>query len=134
MNDLKIKPCPFCGGKAELGKKQEDRGIYIFCTICDACTTIFVPIKDDPTELVIDRWNRRASNWISVKDELPKRIPNKEYSKTVIICYESLYADLIDTGYYNFYEKKWYVFAGHSVVVIAWQPLPPLPGVRNEEK
>lgn len=75
----KIKPCPFCGGEAELRKK--DNGFYtrdnmltadfmVGCAKCDMHTPRFttkVCIKDDGkiniisngAELAIAAWNRR---------------------------------------------------------------------------
>ncbi|WP_418489901.1 Lar family restriction alleviation protein [Eisenbergiella porci] len=62
---VKIKPCPFCGGNAELIVMQEfrfrgDEGWIIKCTKCGANTAtgngLYSAWRDD----VIKWWNRRA--------------------------------------------------------------------------
>ena len=53
-NDIKLEPCPFCGGEA---KFFEDKGYQIYsvtCTECDAGTNAY-GIEQD----AIDAWNTR---------------------------------------------------------------------------
>ena len=71
-----LKPCPFCGGKAEYHSSVEtipeidENGAYIDCldmiyreeTGCPACDIWFYNGDDDPEEITIERWNRRASD------------------------------------------------------------------------
>ena len=65
-----LKPCPFCGGDAELDSMQPYRvfvsgkisvAVAVYCTECSA--QISVCKLDDPDiqpEQVIDMWNRRT--------------------------------------------------------------------------
>jgi Lar family restriction alleviation protein len=50
---LKLKPCPFCGGKPEL--RTSVSGCYTTCTHCGASTTLTC-YKDNAA----DMWNRRG--------------------------------------------------------------------------
>lgn len=51
-----LKPCPFCGGEAELIDKYE--GVFwIICKGC-LCESGFVKTKEE----AINAWNRRADD------------------------------------------------------------------------
>lgn len=61
----KLKPCPFCGGKAVV---HVDNGVYVICSQCE-CRT--VGLRDGVSqgrytggavESVIKKWNRRIMN------------------------------------------------------------------------
>ena len=53
MSEIKLKPCPFCGGKAEIIKTYST--IWVKCLDCHASTTC------RPTEAEAAKiWNRRA--------------------------------------------------------------------------
>jgi Lar family restriction alleviation protein len=62
----RLKPCPFCGGKA---KYREIEAVeidtpnagaeYIECTKCGACTNLTFPAMDGVKEIVIEKWNKR---------------------------------------------------------------------------
>lgn len=51
----KLKPCPFCGGKAELWKGRLNDGYAIRCSMCKSRTKIY-----DNQEYASIAWNRRA--------------------------------------------------------------------------
>lgn len=52
-----LKPCPFCGGKAEIIGGMLDRSLaQIRCTKCSCCTSYC------HLHMAIDKWNRRADN------------------------------------------------------------------------
>ncbi len=68
MNNTELKPCPFCGGKAELDYTAGGRPCILFakvkCITCGNGTKIF-PTEDkygnpiEGTEYAEKSWNRR---------------------------------------------------------------------------
>lgn len=56
MEEQQLKPCPFCGGKAELGEAEYARTFfYAFCTSC------FASIQScKTTDEAIKQWNTRV--------------------------------------------------------------------------
>lgn len=62
--DIKLKPCPFCGGDAGL-RYAESKGFswakirypYVKCNICGASVRL-----EDSEQRAIDAWNRRADD------------------------------------------------------------------------
>ena len=55
MKKIKLKPCPFCGGKAKIIKTYST--IWVKCLDCHASTTC------RPTEAEAAKiWNRRIDN------------------------------------------------------------------------
>lgn len=71
MNEL--KPCPFCGSKANLIMKQKSKDflLYVECSKCRARTNGYYPIVSDEKkafdslmdvkQIVINKWNNRVS-------------------------------------------------------------------------
>ena len=64
----RLKPCPFCGGAAEMGcvrsesgEEPNEGGYFIACLACDASTGLRFACGDDPKPLLIEQWNRRAA-------------------------------------------------------------------------
>lgn len=62
MSEIKLKPCPFCGGEAHIDCFPGlDRPYFPVCNneMCIACDTIvtFLTKKD-----AAEAWNRRAEN------------------------------------------------------------------------
>lgn len=61
MGEIKLKPCPFCGGKAEFAIGEEYReeqgggGEWIECSSCGAETAYF-----GTPERAAEAWNKRA--------------------------------------------------------------------------
>lgn len=56
-----LKPCPFCGGKANLVKDELYKGFYVTCDNYDC----FIEVKTNSyhyKRLAISEWNRRVSN------------------------------------------------------------------------
>jgi Lar family restriction alleviation protein len=54
-----LKPCPFCGGEAEVTPIAWN---IIQCTRC-TCQLIVLPIPEGATEeYAIEAWNRRAND------------------------------------------------------------------------
>lgn len=62
MSEIKLKPCPFCGGEASI-KSVSKRiftkkvGYFAVCNSCGASTHVALNINDVP-----HKWNRRADN------------------------------------------------------------------------
>ena len=56
MSEIKLKPCPFCGGKAKLVYYYPFR-YYVSCVVC-AAATVALPSE----EAAINTWNRRSDN------------------------------------------------------------------------
>ena len=60
MSDIKLKPCPFCGGKAifglgeELRKKYQRNDDWVKCSWCGSETACY-----DTPEKAAEAWNRR---------------------------------------------------------------------------
>ena len=58
----KLKPCPFCGGKADLvNYGLTSRLKIVQCLDCGARTRVFDP-EVKRGESACDAWNRRAKN------------------------------------------------------------------------
>lgn len=132
MAEYEPKPCPFCGGKAQVrytGCGSGNHGYtsnilmrskagFVICLKC-GCRT---PIHNKVSR-AINKWNRRADSgvtaqeWISVKDMLPKN------DEIVIICTDKnfIYAgELIgDTWFLD--NDSW------TATVTHWMPLPQPP-------
>lgn len=61
----KLKPCPFCGGKAKYFKiksKAMKSWRFIACLKCGCRTATYPPVDYEISNIVVERWNRRASN------------------------------------------------------------------------
>ena len=63
MNEIELKPCPFCGSKAVI---HIENGIRVICTECGATSKCLVDgySQGRPTggalKAVVEAWNRRA--------------------------------------------------------------------------
>ena len=57
MSNEKLKPCPFCGGKAKLLADHGNIKFWVCCKKCIADTLIY-----DSKQEAIESWNRRADN------------------------------------------------------------------------
>lgn len=66
-----LKPCPFCGGKADFD--YDDSGYnWVFCTKCGVTTDTDMHYEFDARLRLAKAWNTRADGWISVDDKLPE--------------------------------------------------------------
>ena len=61
---MKLKPCPFCGGKAECYSDKAyhlEEEEYITKTMCFVvCTECSALVSGNSMESAIDAWNRRT--------------------------------------------------------------------------
>lgn len=65
-----LKPCPFCGGKADwfvLEKMNNEKLYYVECSYCFARTGYYFTEYES-----IKEWNKRTPDWISVNKRLPE--------------------------------------------------------------
>jgi hypothetical protein len=119
----RLKYCPFCGGAADIVPTWD--GLYrAECRKCRCSTESFC--RPQPAAV---SWNKRTSDWISVKDRMPEKsgdylvfvegmIENMMYSKrhsawnaTDLIC-----------------DKK------HEITTVThWMPLPEPPETKGDE-
>lgn len=64
---MELKPCPFCGGKANLHTTVRNRfyvSAYIMCDKCGSSSRYFDDNENDGTFIfkAIKEWNMRADN------------------------------------------------------------------------
>ena len=57
MKEVKLKPCPFCGGEAEVALFL---GNYL--VVCKCCPGAIFPRKGMTEEEAVEAWNRRADD------------------------------------------------------------------------
>jgi hypothetical protein len=97
---IKLKRCPFCGGKAKVHK--EFNSIWgIECKKCKLFINSRMPYLNKKRDL-IKYWNSRPSNIISVKDKLPPE-------GRLVLVYDksgSPNIGLYSKNIYSFEEKK----------------------------
>ena len=61
MPETKLKPCPFCGGKAYIHDAICDDGAYLFTFVqCHTCKANIEGFSSK--EKAIEAWNRRTEN------------------------------------------------------------------------
>lgn len=130
MNELKL--CPFCGEQPKL--ELTITNVSIKCVECDARIIKIITVRDQPDvdyfkSLAIEEWNKRANEWISVKDRLPEL--NIE-----VLCFNGskrfgayTLAELVTD---SLGEMGWHVFGLHEYdagfgCVTHWMPLPEPP-------
>lgn len=114
---LKLKPCPFCGGRAKIEKLTIKKlflratGYFITCQSCRVFTGAQLEI-----DAAIEAWNRRndarqKERWIPVSEGLPE---NGEE----VLASDGTYIYLVE------YEADLDVAFGDIDNIIAWRPLP----------
>lgn len=57
MDEIKLKPCPFCGGKAEM-LNCSPKDWLVICPVCCGMVERWVETKEE----AITQWNRRAQD------------------------------------------------------------------------
>ena len=58
MSEIKLKPCPFCGGKAEIQYGACDYNVYQ--AVCKGQNCNAMNGWSDTPEEAAEQWNRRA--------------------------------------------------------------------------
>ena len=62
----RLKPCPFCGGEAEMLTVPEDLpdvgAMFVQCSKCMASSALVYPLMDDVRSLLMERWNKRVTH------------------------------------------------------------------------
>ncbi len=117
-----LKPCPFCGGEAELCQGYDEDGTELCSIHCGTCG--METIRDDrkPAE-AITAWNTRPSPWISVTPEtMPERkqsvfVTNGKTVKEVRELFASDDDGVITVG------ASW----EFDEAITHWMPIPELP-------
>lgn len=83
-----VKPCPFCGGDdITLATSYNNKFYNAECNACGACTAVHSSEIE-----VVQAWNTRSSEWVSVKDRLP------EFGEKVLTWHQ---AGEVKAGYYR---------------------------------
>lgn len=130
-----LKPCPFCGGKAELAYGSHDYNVWtVLC--CNENCNASAGWADTPEEAA-EAWNRRIEpkpQWIPVTDRLP------EIHNTVLVFarYNGQSANSMrikhDAITRNFRDSRGeWIYMGQGYHVEAWMPLPePYKEERND--
>lgn len=70
MRDIKLKPCPFCGGDAEVMYACTEDGTKTISVVCQKCKIGIFRARLEPDEWnawekpekAIEAWNRRAAD------------------------------------------------------------------------
>lgn len=65
METNELRPCPFCGGWAELVIESDEDGDEYYCVECQECfasTDGHFTCEANSKKRSIDRWNRRVSD------------------------------------------------------------------------
>ena len=115
--EQQIKPCPFCGCIPEAnGDVVTHRHNGEICIV-------------DDTQYDIEKWNKRADGWISVKDRVPDGLETDEVWTNGISSEVLIYLNkMFTTGKYCPKIDKWIIpgFSG-DWSPSHWMPLPEPP-------
>lgn len=122
-----MKPCPFCGGEAQLKQHGVAELYYVFCVRIGCGATICNPSRKSQA---VAAWNRRADEWVHVEDRLP------ETDEPVLLWtkpWEGLYYGWLDrserTGARLWCDRMGEFLRG----VTHWRPLPARPEDTDDE-
>ena len=123
MEDLNLKPCPFCGSEAEFCETEV--GCSVECSNFDC--NVGMLINSWTKKKAISIWNTRTSCWISVDDIKP------ELGTFVLVFVGSnntYIAELLFDEHYK--ESRWFTDDGGMLNVSPthWMPLPQMPEVK----
>jgi len=71
----KLKPCPFCGGAARLGREEDYCGLYLCYVECTKCSCRLhdevegMFVADSTLKALADEWNHRTSTPATKKED-----------------------------------------------------------------
>jgi Lar family restriction alleviation protein len=109
-----LKPCPFCGSE-DIQRIFESGDIQ--CSWCGGTMS-----KEDGFDVLAD-WNRRASGWISVEDELPP-----ESMRVIVFDGDEVFSGRLFHG-------AWFAQGSpfpENGSITHWMPLPEPPEAKGE--
>ena len=106
-----LLPCPFCG--------SYDLGVTTFSNYRDQWFEDAIICNKCDGSCPKDKWNTRASGWVSVKD----RLPFDSFEKLIFFNYAGV--ELTSIGTYE--NDKWVDIVGVEVIITHWMPLPTPP-------
>ena len=107
MSEIKLLPCPFCGGEAVIyhqSSKYTNRdGNYVHCMECGCRTKLFecygntTKTHEDTKQEAIEAWNTRKS-MERIVERLEEKLSDTNFEKATQECNES-YVDGLSMGY-----------------------------------
>lgn len=128
---MEIKPCPFCGGKAEVYESNHGH-FFIRCKTGPnngntdnnnlPCPGNNGWCNYKTKEQAIAIWNTRVSPWIRIEDELPK----EGLEVDIFLDSGIRRPDCLFTKNNFYYRERNYVY--NKKQVIAWMPIPEFKG------
>ena len=116
MENKDLKPCPFCGGEAEIGRIGSRHSSMIYrCTECGC----MLETSEDAVSLMNGHllWNYRVNTWQPI-ETAPK-------DDNILGCYDY---EVVAEIYYNT-DRKSFLTAGSDIKMpfSHWMPLPEPP-------
>ena len=67
MPEIKLKPCPFCGGEAELKAVGDYNSLYVYaCKLCKKTPVLKYEARNTAKNAA-KTWNRRVDKWLNTK-------------------------------------------------------------------
>lgn len=106
MDEIKLKPCPFCGGDAEMqqGKYQGLRTFYVSCLGCGARSDL-----EYAEEFAADLWNERVS-YVNKRAMISQPMAGKT-DEEIAEARDKAHAKLREMGYEfvnTLFTDEWY--------------------------
>ena len=136
-----LKPCPFCGGKAELKQdmryprsgKYAGMSVKAYEVICPNSDCIIYNADNNyffTREEAAEAWNRRSPDWISVNKRLP------EESGDYLVFVEGMIENML----YSKQHSAWNAddlncHKNYEITTVThWMPLPEPPEQEGESE
>lgn len=134
MEKIKLKPCPFCGRKAqtfctpEREYRDGEKLVAVYPKVFNAyCICGQAKAKAATAEKAAEKWNRRAPEWFSVDKVLPEDEDKKAYLVKVG-------GNVTIAEYHGDGEWMTYSLCNVTRLVTHWQPLPEAPLTEVEDE